>query len=604
MWLFLFLIYSSFAHSDPGIKDSLIRLDKTLHAKPAENCTDFSCHDEDKKGCVGQFESFCKELYSDKNKGNMDVLLPNKETINIRLSKTNERNENSIFEAYNQAKLESKDNLPADFKAELDKKDYFKDLAEYTNLVKQKTVGGIKEDQAKLGDLNYTWRHALDNVVTARTEKVIPGYSSKEVDRLTYQDELTFQRNADQLRVQINSSIWKNNPAWKKIEFEFKNVKGEYIKYLSENKTLSDSTRKKMIEKMKSVELILPGTNINSVDDECAQTENNAYYDSTINKLTVCAGRFSIPGIAVMGHELSHAIDPNILLRDDINNSDVSKHFENYLKQSCSETKPKCEDWINLKKELTNFKADKKPYYSEKYLQCLRQKKLTAWPEKSVLNDITSMDVNSFIDNLARNNVLLALAAPEIRNRSGEKEKNNLYMNICESFGVKYEKFNLNSRLVAGLAYVTEYRCSNQKTDSDKLTAATNEAKALAIQFQNNSLEAENSLTGNSEMIRRGYSSPLGEKVADNIGLNVASRVINKRFKDTETRKKIFFSAGSVHCDGYTLQSDYPSLAVAQKAFSSEPHSQNYNRRRELMTKDIRTVLGCEKDFDMQDCEL
>jgi hypothetical protein len=601
MWLCSLISFVILAHSASTVRDAVVELNEASHKSPAQNCTDFSCHDEDKVGCEQQYNSFCHKLYSVKNPSNMDVPLSDGNVIQIRYGK-NDKNDYYSFVAFNQAKIKNKDKLPADLKAELDKSDYFKALQDYLDSKKVDSVRGNVDATRNWGNVNYIWRNAVTDVILARVEKVIPNYGNKS--ELSPREIKKGQEIGDQVRVEINKSIWDQSPEWEKVKSDFSLIKKEFLSYLNENTSLSLSTRKKMIAKITALDLILPGTNILSIDDDCVQTERNAYYTANINKLTICAGLFSVPSIAIMAHEIAHSIDPHNLLRDDFLNSTAGKSFKSYLQKSCSESKPSCNDWNTLKQQLVDFNPTKGSYYSEAYLQCLRHKKLTPWPEKSTVNEIVSMDINSYVDRMARQDAFLGLSVPQKRNEEGKKIENIEYMNVCNMYDEKPDSLDLDDGVVTALAYSSEFRCSKITNAGDKLKSAVNAAKDVGIQFQNKFLESQKSLADDSEMIRRGYATPIGEKAADNIGLKIAARVIDKKYQATKDKRNVIFTSLSLFCDGFTMDADNPDLASAQKEFSSEEHSQNSDRRKELMTNDMRKTLDCDKDFETMDCEL
>jgi hypothetical protein len=77
-----------------------------------------------------------------------------------------------------------------------------------------------------------------------------------------------------------------------------------------------------------------------------------------------------------------------------------------------------------------------------------------------------------------------------------------------------------------------------------------------------------------------------------------------KKQKKVEKRRALYLANIAWLCPKPSLQELMPREARIQKQYYNEPHSDDFLRQKELLPEEIRTVLHCQKDFELQECPL
>jgi hypothetical protein len=352
-----------------------------------------------------------------------------------------------------------------------------------------------------------------------------------------------------------------------------------------------------------SIQLRIPGSNPEYEEGSCATDEASAYYDPGHHEFTVCAGLFGGSIVTVVAHEMAHSIDPTTLKSYFLSQRPVFSGFKKAYNNLCENTKLSCEEFAKLKRNLLEISPVVPEFYPTKYLECLGQKELVDFPRGSEVSDLASNYTNIFTDQYTRAYFFSSVVLPEVETLSGRHFKNSGYLNPCVAMQDNHEKHQFQLYEVLLVAFEAEYRCSSLPETTEKFEASLTSARHLLTIAQENIFESMQKDADVPELILRNQARTVGEQTADNIGLTITARILNK-FPNVIDRRKTFLAAGSLLCDSPGIVRMASDLAVAEKKYNSEEHSLNKVRHRELMIDPIKESLQCEDDDHIQSCSL
>lgn len=306
-----------------------------------------------KPGCSNLIESFCTDLYSQKNQGNLDLRLPGR-VQQLRFGDTPNGRSYS-FAIFEKAKFDNRVKLPQDLQRVLNQTRYFKKMQEYLQskpIKKMNLLERKKFDRLSM-EIGQLWNSAVDEVMLERMESKHPGYSKLIQFPLQFQFE--YNKEQSELYASVYTAIWSDHPLWKQVESDFETVKSEYITMLEESESLDPSLKKEWIDRIQTTKLVAPGSDPNNINHDCATTDRNAYNVTSRGYVTVCAGYFTAGNmIATLAHELSHSLGVSrsqILFE---RNSELGKRLHAIHQSICNNNgKPQCpKEWSSLKSDL------------------------------------------------------------------------------------------------------------------------------------------------------------------------------------------------------------------------------------------------------------
>lgn len=455
-------------------------------------------------------------------------------------------------------------------------------------------------------DLAEIWSDAVEEVALERAEKQHPGYGKKNPLPVLW--ERSYYKVLRELNAEIYGTIWRNSPAWTKVESDFKAVKAAYLQSLKEMPNLPEDVRRDWLERVETIQLTIPGTDPDADDQHsCSTSQMNAYYMPRTHRLTVCAGYFNTAEVAAtLGHEIAHGL--GISRSTDVfkQRSGIAQKLKALRRQVCSQSPiQSCPaDWARLKanfeKELKDLEGFK-PQVPE-FLSCLQYKPSFESPSASTLKEISEASARESVAYYSDEDGFLLLTSPKIIHSNGQKEANPDYLNPCATREPKDKDFNLEYSVPILIAL--EYACDQGGgTTAAKIRRAGQSAIRLQAQILSKTLPIGGRFSKNDALAARGYSEDSEERFADAIGNRVLASML-KKLPSIEDRRKVFFANQAKRCSPPSIREEHPEEAQAQKEFSFEPHSQGKQRRIEGMNSAIREALACNKDFDHKDCSL
>jgi len=561
-----------------------------------------NAHANEPVQCAGLYDQFCRNLWDRPNLGNKNVSLSTGRTYNIRFG--HERS-GVAYADYNyfDAALKAESRFPADLRKALVGVGYFRQLRV---LLKPKqndhfTVKEAQKNNDLIARLNFDLGNALVKVARDRLEARFPGYLKS--DEVTPEQSRALDFIVKLIYSEISKTLWQNSPQWADIKKQFDQIKSEYIAWLNEDNGLNPAYRALALQRIRTIKLRIPGSNPLVTENDCALNQKNAYYDPSHHELTVCAGLFGTNILLTVTHEVAHAIDPTTIRTYDLFHSSTFAEATLAYNNLCSDQKLSCDRYANLKNELLNLNPIKKSFFAPEYLQCLGQRELADFPNGRQLSDLSANLANASTERYAQSYFFTFTASENIETDLGHHVKNANFMNPCKQGDDNHETHEFGTDQILLLSFEAEYRCSQEPNVGKKLDLAIASARSLTALVEQDVLASVERDNWIPELVLRNQAKSVSEQAADNIGLIIAARLLKKLDK-VEDRRLAFLAGGPLFCDPPGVFRQSPEMAISEKKFSSDGHTIDIVRRKELMTDSIREVLNCESPEQTKSCHL
>jgi len=561
--------------------------------------------------CLKEINSFCDRLYDPGNPlgyGNAD-LGSKQDPIKIRFGK----NQNDFFYSvleFSKAKLAALDRLPAEFRDFLRKYGYEKATIRYLSTPKPKNPKESKKfrelDEMAVSAWNLAWDAALDQ----KKEKLHPGFLRKKP--VPSEWEMDFKLLEEEMTRETYRAIWGEHPRFKKALLEFERVKKAYLEEIAESTDIPTELKSKWIESIKTVEIKVPGTEDYMFYGDCKKFERNSFYKARHHVIVLCGGDLTTDEFtSTIAHELSHSIGE---LRNFVFTQlkgDISKEFLSLTKDMCGKQPLGCSPtWIRIKEDLIGKKGKKsliKPlqsYQSEakNLKKCLQYTPRDPDPGdlKKLAYENSRYRTNSAIGSLAGKNSFLLAIKPEIpAPESNVFIKNLSYLSPCEGYPFVPENNSLDN--ATRTFYIAEFQCRSESTDREKMEGAIKIAKEVQSVILEAIIPMGGPFSSDSYLINQGVSEDGDERFADWMGARVYARIL--RSEPKERRLDLLKASMAFLCEQPNgLAKRFPEEAEIQKRLDPEPHSLKSLRRKEVLTRPIREVVGCKMDDLEKEC--
>jgi len=552
------------------------------------------------EGCSHLFESFCARLYAPGNNGNLKIA----EGIEVNLGPSPSDFSRGYY-LHEKMKLENKNKFNPDFLKILERKHHFQKLKKFLarpsrkkRTLKQATELYIELDSVVASD----WSDAIDEYLLIQMNKKYPHYFNIPADNIP--PEMIFERNRlrDQFNAALNTTIWGHSSYFLQIQAEFEEVRRETVLFIRESK-LPPSVSERWIAKLKSVQIIPPNSKAGLSDKNCDIWLQNASYYPEHNVIMICAGYFGQDAYAVLAHELAHSIDPGNSAQDFLihESPGVFATFSKSL--SCESSKKiNCKEWemtrdaslkelenISFKNEMLNFD------------QCFQNRKIKPISDKNYLNQIALAESVERMEGEARDNEFLKMIKPKLPLPDGTEQTNPAYLNSCGFYPFEAEIGVFRGFALVRSIFVNEYRCNTNTEGPEKLRTSIESTKSIYQSLYAAKIRVEGSFSRAKKLQTDGYAEDVGERFADYFRSEIVARIL-KKYPDLQERRNRFFATNASLCEIPSLAESFPVEASAERLYYFEPHSSGIHRRQEVMRETVRSVLGCEKDFELREC--
>ena len=206
------------------------------------------------------------------------------------------------------------------------------------------------------------------------------------------------------------------------------------------------------------------------------------------------------------------------------------------------------------------------------------------------------------VSSMASSDLFLRLIKDKIPLKNGKLQKNPNYMNPCGYYLWSKDNESIEDDLYTLLFFTYEYKCSAESSE-EKLKNSIETARSLTATLLTQSLLAQGEFSGSPDLVVEGFSSPPFERFADVVGTYAVSEYLRK-MKNMWDRRSVYLASSSWLCQEPSLESVYPKESKIEKLFSMSVHAEGEDRKKEVLSGPIRSVLRCEKDFEFNDCSL
>lgn len=575
---------------------------------PADDLKTFSSTNlyspKEQPQCKAMLDSYCNFLYSPDVLGNLEVK-HTRESIKVLQGET--RNQFSqVFFRYSQAKLQNQKNLPKDFAAVLERHDYFtklKDFLDRTPRTQMTLDQRLMSEQLDY-ELGYIWSTAYNETVLSRMEVKYPGFHKLPESMIPVELQLENRRIRRNLVSEVSQALWRNDRNWEKVELGFSRLQSSYLTMIA-NLDIPEDVRKTWSDRIRAIQLVLPGAFPAISNEECSSTTVNAYYYTYLNVLTICAGDFNSEDIIqTLAHEMGHAlgIDRDQYLYEV--NSNFGKRLENFRHEICQPKKFSCDEWNSFKQDFDQNLQTLNGYQPElpDFQRCLKRRETNKTFSPEDVERFARTITADRISDLASNDRFLRVTKPELPTPNGKFLKNPNYLNPCAYYMWSLGEEPVDDEISTVMFFTAEYRCS-AKTGPDKMKDAIEVAEDMTNRVLEKTLQIEGEFSARPMLDTEGFSSPPFERFADVIGSYAMAQLLAE-LPNLSDRQNSFLASSSWQCLEPSLASHFPEESSVEKEYIFDPHLEGDQRRKELFSAPIRDVIECKKDFEFKECSL
>lgn len=557
-------------------------------------------------GCLDLFKSFCKSLYSPGTEGAMKIPLPDG-ALEIRRGKTDNDFSFAYFE-YARTQIKFRNRLPVDFRAVLNRKNYFPSLRTYLER-KPRSRMTMEERTSVIAlahEIEATWNAAIEETVLHRMEKRFPGTSKLREDLIPTELKNESKRVRGTLISEIAQAVWREHPNWKRVEEQFNQVREAFRDVISNHPRIPSDVKIDWLQRINSPPLIIPGSDPQVTMLACSTTEENAYYDPSRNYLTICAGDFNSEDmIHTIAHELAHTLDvfrSRVLFEE---KSELGKQLETLRQQSCSKTaKFSCSKWENFKSDFPAYVESLEAFNIQvpEFQACLKGGTSPSMPDNYITR-VAREEVQDTLSTLAERNVFLRMITPSVPLSNGTVQKNQMFLNPCGYYLWDHAAGPIESDYSLLLFFNDEYRCTDHLPNEIRFQQSLETAVQMQRQLVESRIRMEREFSPRSRLVADGYAASPIERFADTLSSMVFAHILRKE-KDLAKRRATYLANNAWLCQEPSLPQLLPTEAGILKKYYVEPHSENSVRQKEVLQKDIRDALECKLDFDIKECKL
>lgn len=554
--------------------------------------------------CKAMLDTYCTSLYSPKARGNLEL---SRGPSSIRVLQGETENQFSqVYYSYSMAKLRNRRGLPSDLLRSLENNGYFSKLSRYLARKPREKMNLSQRitDEWAGYEVRSAWSAAMAEVTLARASKKYPGFHAIPDGSMPIEWSLEKRRIQRTLVSEVSRALWRDDKNWKKVEEGFQHLKDSFLAAI-ERMDIGEKLRENWSDRIREVSLVLPGSLPSIANEECSTTTINAYYYTQLNFLTVCAGDFNSEDILqTVAHEMAHALDLERSLYLFQSQSKFGLAMADFRDNVCHPQRFSCEDWNSFKGKfdeklasLQGFKADVPDFQ-----RCLKRRPTSKPLGEDDLDRMVQAVVASRLSELASNDAFLRITKKNVPYLDGKSGKNPNYLNPCNYYLWSQGEEPVSDALSTMMFFTAEYRCS-ELPPMEKMKAAIELSKSLTTKILTETFRAEGEFSAHPVLEKEGFSSSPSERFADVMGSYAMAELL-KEIPSVADRKSRFLASSSWQCMEPSLASHFPEESAVEKQYVFDSHTEGEQRRKELFSAPIRKTLGCEKDFEFQECSL
>lgn len=573
-------------------------------ASPSQPVTAIEIGQDPQIGCLDLAENFCNSLYSKNSLGNIEVIRPGGNISILQGETINDFNQQ--FYSYSRAKINGREKLPNTFNRILTEYSYFKKLQSLLTRSsrKQMTLQERIHFERLDKELESIWSMAFEETLLRRMVARFPSYHRIGQREMPPEYEIEYKKERRRLNNQISTALWSGNKNWAHVKETFKQLQYSFYRVI-DRLDVDNSLKDDFKERIRTVQLALPGSRPEIEDNGCSSTTVNAFYYKYLNIITVCAGDFNTEDILqTLAHEMSHALDFSRSLYNFENRSELAVFQKNLRRQICTDKKIDCANWSLYKNDLqrllqslTNFNPPLKQFN-----QCLQLSRPGNIPTETDYARIAKSDTMSIFSSLADNDYFLRITKDKLPLRNGKNIKNPYYLNPCKYYHWSNDEEPPEDEINSLVYFTAEYMCS-EKTSNEKFQSALEVSQSITEAVTIATLKASGEFSSDSTMMAEGFSSPSNERFADVFG-SYAIKDYLSMFPSISDRRGKFLASISWLCTEPSLAAKFPEETLVQNKYLSSEHTSGTVRLKEIIGEPIQASLNCRKDFVEPECKL
>jgi len=554
--------------------------------------------------CKSMLDSYCNYLYSPEVSGNLEI---KRSEASIKVLQGDTPNQFSqVFYSYSQAKLRNQNLLPKDFYRVLNRHAYFAKLETFLQRkpLPQMTLSDRLAMEQQSFELASLWSAAFNETVLLRMSRVYPGFHALPDKLVPTELSLEQSRARRMLITEISKAIWEGNENWKRVVQTFEKLKQSYLRVIAKLDA-PDRIRQNWSQRIEEVKLVLPGSIPAISNEECSTVKANAYYYTYLNLITVCAGDFNSEDILeTLAHEMGHALDIDRTAYLFETNSEIGKRIKSLRSNICDNKQFSCESWQELQGQFDGLLTSLNGYEPDlpEFQRCLKRRTTDKTLTSADISRYADSMMNDRISQLASRDRFLRITKAQIPLPNGKTQKNPNYLNPCSYYLWSNGEEPVNDELTTLMFFTAAYRCSSEPA-AQKMRSSIETAKSMSRKVLEKTLAIEGEFSSIDVLESAGYSSPPGERFADVVGSYAMADYLAEIPFQWERRNK-FLAGASWLCMEPSLASHFPEESSVEKEFVFSSHTEGDQRRKELFSQPLRQVIGCEKDFQFNECAL
>ncbi|MBU6154704.1 MAG: hypothetical protein KGP28_10420 [Bdellovibrionales bacterium] len=559
-------------------------------------------------GCLSLMSHYCDSLYSPGSEGNLIIKQQKGNPIYILQGKT--RNGlHHVFYELSRSKIRNRERLPRDFLSILKAHQYFErldDLIHREPFEKMSLMDRIEANETERL-VEHIWNLAISDTLIIRLSNRFPDFPTIPASLLPPEMAHHSVMERKILLSEISKAIWRDHPNWRKVTHTFERLRKTYIQLIP-TLPIPQDMKTDWMERIRSLNLVLPGSFPEIVDQDCSSTTMNAFYYPNMNVLTVCAGDFNSEDILItLAHEMAHALDHGRSLHLFYQNSPLSKKLEEFNHAICDPKKRSlpCQEWIDFKSRSGDFLGSISGYKPplQEFNRCLKKESTTRpLNEESILRFAAS-STREKIRELAEEEAFIRIIRPDLPLANGKRVRNPSHLNACHYLQTHWKNEDLSSELSILTVFTMDYQCSPVLDPSERLKSSLDFTGELFEAIEKELIRNEGEFSERKELVDEGFSSPSSERFADSIGSLVIAEFLQE-IHSTWDRRMTFLAGNSWQCDGPSLSKELPKETQVLRRYLLDTHTEGENRKKDMLSAPVRRSLGCVKDFEWNECSL
>jgi hypothetical protein len=556
------------------------------------------------QGCKAMFDSYCSILYAPGASGNLKIDQGADSFLVLQGLTANDFT--GAYYTFAKAKVRHLQALPSDFQDALGEFSYFPRLNSFLNRLprEQMDLNARTKNLHEEYELESAWNIAVTETVLKRMDKKYIDFHKIKEDAIPLELQVDRKRVRSRLIAAISKSIWTKDPNWRKVEANFEKLRHHFISVI-DRLQIPEEIRSQWSERIRTIQLAIPGSTPEISDTDCSSTQSNAYYYTRLNILTVCAGDFNSEDILeTLAHEMAHALDFDRSAYLYEVRSKLGLSLTTLRHQVCTPKTFTCENWNQFK---TNFEPNLKTlsgFSAElpEFQRCLKRRPTSKSLDEDDLERLAGDAAAEKISDLAESEVFLRITKAKIPLPSGKIGKNPNYLNPCDYYLWSKEEEAIDDDLNDLIFFTAEYQCS-EGTAPEKLKNAILTAKSYSTKILKESLRLEGEFSSRKSMETAGFSASPVERFADVVGSYAVADYLSQIPTET-ARRNVFLASNSWQCTKPSLATRFPEEDTVQQEFVFDAHTGTDERKKEFFSAPVRESIGCDKDFSFHACEL